>query len=474
MKTYQDLLAVGESDRGRMEFILSAIREHKASAEYRAAADAQLYYDGENPTIYNFEKILVDLQGKAYKDMYSANHKISSSFFGFAVDQEVSYLLGNGVSFSKEGTKKKLGKTFDLRMRDLLERAAVESKSFGFWNYDHLEVFSIAETEDDPSCFAPLYDEEDGALKAGVRFWQIDDSKPLRATLYELDGYTDYIKRKDKDIEILHSKRSYKQIKLESVADGVEIRSGENYPGFPIIPLKYNKKGKSKLCGKRNTIDALDLVTSNMVNNVDEGNLIYWVLTNCGGMNDLDDIQFIERLKTTHVAHADGDEGARAEAHSIEAPYAATKEAIDTLTKRLYVDFQAFDASAVAAGNQTATAIKASYTPLDLLVDKTEAQVTDFILSLLELIGIDDEPTYTRSQIINAQEAVNTVLAAADYLDEEYMTKKILTVLGDGDQYDELMKRRVAEESVRFTAPIVGGSEDEGGADEEFAPPQTQ
>lgn len=57
--------------------------------------------------------------------------------------------------------------------------------------------------------FVPLHDEEDGALKAGIRFCQIAPDKPLRMTLYELDGYTEYIRRKSKDIEV-KPKRMYK------------------------------------------------------------------------------------------------------------------------------------------------------------------------------------------------------------------------------------------------------------------------
>lgn len=78
-----------------------------------------------------------------------------------------------------------------------------------------------------------------------------------------------------------------------------------------------------------------------MVNNVDEGNLIYWVLSNCNGMDDLDDAKFVERLKTTHVAHANGDDGAKVESKTIEAPYEGTSSTIDMLKKKLYEDFSA-------------------------------------------------------------------------------------------------------------------------------------
>ena len=216
------------------------------------------------------------------------------------------------------------------------------------------------------------------------------------------------------------------------------------YPGFPIVPLKNGKNCRSELRGRRNTVDALDLACSNMVNNVDEGNLIYWVLTNAGGMKDLDDVKFLERIKTLHVAHTDDE--VNAEPHTIEAPFEGTNATIDMLKRKLYEDFQAFDSAAVSAGNQTATAIKASYVPLDLKVDDFESDVTDFIQGLLTLAGADDTPSYTRSQIVNKSEETQTVLMGAEYYDDEYITKKLLTINGDIDQYDELMRRKDAEE----------------------------
>lgn len=448
--TYNDLLEIGENERGRMGFVLSAIRECKGSEKYRYAEAAEKYYDGENPDIYALEKVIYDFRGLAHRDMFSANHKISSSFFGFVVNQETSYLLANGVSFAKKETKKKLGVDFDDKLADLYADGAIAGVAFGFWNYDHLEVFKFNAAENEPG-FVPLYDEENGTLTAGIRFWQIDDSKPLRATLYELDGYTEYIKRKDKDMEVLNKKRPYMQTIKTSAIGGSELVAGENYPTFPIVPFRYTKKEKSKLRGKKNTLIALDLVTSNMVNNVDEGNLLYWVLTNCGGMDDMDDMKFLERLKTTHIVHADGDDGAKAEPHSIEAPYAATDNAIETLSKRLYDDFQAFDPKSVTAGNQTATAIKAGYTPLDLAVDSTEKQLRKFIFAILRLAGVDDYPTFNRNRsVMNTQEETETILMGADYYDEEYVTKKLLAINGDIDQYDEMMKRKDAEAADRY------------------------
>lgn len=455
MKTYQDLLACGRDETRRMEFVRAVVAEHKDSRRYRMAQDAELYYDQENPTIARYEKIIYDLQGRAHRDLYTANHKIASGFFTFAVDQLGGYLLGNGVSFTKGDTKKRLGREtmpFDQQMMEAGQAALVEGEAYGFWNLDHVQIFRLLE-------YAPLEDEEDGAMKAGVRFWQVGPDKPQRFTLYELDGYTDYIQRRGEAIGVLHPKRPYKLLTSTTEADGTEILAGENYPGFPIVPLKNNRKGSSYLSGKRNTVDALDLVTSGMVNNVDEGNLIYWVLANCDGMDDLDDAEFIRRVHMTKVVHTEGDAGSSAEPHTIESPVDGNETAIARLEKRLYADFQIFDVSAVLAGNQTATAIRAMYVPMDLRADQFEKQVTKFVLGILALAGIEDEPSYTRSKILNTQEETQTLLLGAEFVPQEYVTEKLLTLWGDGDKAQSIINQMKAEELSRFEGKKPEASE---------------
>ena len=441
IKTYNDLLEVGEVERDRMEFVLATINDHKGSAEYKLAVDAELYYAHQNQTIMNFQKFVYNQFGKAVPDIWSANNKIASNWHNYFTTQAVSYLLGNGVSFKNEETKEKLGDKFDRMVGKAATHAKNAGVAFGFWNLDHLEVFSLNE-------FTPLYDEEDGGLKAGVRFWQIDDNKPLRATLYELDGYTDYIKRKDKDIEILHDKRAYKEIVRTSEVEGEVIIDGENYPGFPIVPL-WNVNKQSDLVGNRSTIDAYDLMISGLVNNVSDGEFIYWILKNCGGMDAVDDAKFIEQLKLTHVAHADGDDGAEVEGHNVSVEFQATAEALDRLERQLFKDYMGLKVEDISAG-ATNDQIQSAYEPLNQKTDQFEYCVNDFIMAILELAGIEDEPTYTRSQMSNRAETLDMVLQSAEYLDEEYVTKKILTLLGDADELEEVMKRKAEMELSRF------------------------
>lgn len=440
--TYNDLLDIGENERDRMDFVLDAIREHKGSELYKTAYDAELYYKHQNPTIMRFQKFVYNQFGQKVPDIWSPNNKIASNWYNYFTTQAVSYLLGNGVTFKNEANKNKLGKDFDKKVQDVATHAKNGGVAFGFWNLDHLECFDLTE-------FVPIYDEDDGGLKAGIRFWQIDDSKPLRATLYELDGYTDYIKRKNEDVAILNNKRAYTQIVRKNDIEGETILDGAPPAGFPIVPL-WNINRQSDLVGNRGTIDAYDLMISGLINNVSDGEFIYWILKNCGGMDSTDDAKFIEQLKLTRVAHADGDDGASVEAHNVNVEFQATAEALDRLTNQLYADFMALKVQDVSAGSVTATQIQAAYEPINQKTDQFEYQVTEFINGILALAGIEDEPTYTRSQMSNQSETLEMVLQAAEYLDDEYVTTKILTLLGDSDKAKEVLKRKDAEAADRY------------------------
>ena len=438
------MIDIGENEKQRMEFVLSAIREHKGSDLYKTAYDAELYYKHQNPTIMRYQKFVYNQFGQKVPDVWSPNNKIASNWYNYFTTQAVSYLLGNGVTFGKkEETKDKLGKDFDKKVQDIATHAKNGGVAFGFWNLDHLECFDLTE-------FVPLYDEDDGGLKAGIRFWQIDDQKPLRATLYELDGYTDYIKQKDKDVEVLTEKRKYTETKVSNDVEGDIILDGENYPGFPIVPL-WNVNRQSDLVGNRGTIDAYDLMVSGLINNVSSGEFLYWVLTNCDGMSDADVAKFIEQLTVTHFAKMDNtDEGSKAEAHKAEVPFAASAEALDRLTVQLYKDFMALKVEDISASSVTNDQIQAAYEPINQKTDQFEYCVTDFIQGILELAGIEDEPTYTRSQMSNQSELLEMVLQCAEYLDDEYVTTKILTLLGDADKAQEVLKRKDAEAADRY------------------------
>jgi hypothetical protein len=219
------------------------------------------------------------------------------------------------------------------------------------------------------------------------------------------------------------------------------------------VPLKTPLK-QSEIVGNRHVIDAYDMIASGLINNTDEANFIYWVLTNCDGMNDEDDNRFLARMIKNHIAHANGDDGAKAEAHTVETPVDAHKLSLEELRSLLFTNFMAVDVQKISAGNTTATEIRAAYEPLNTKTDLFEGCVTEFIEGILELAGIDDVPTYKRAQVVNEAEVTEMVLSAASYLDERTVLEKLPWI--SVDEIDGIMDARNAEEAARYAG---GGTE---------------
>lgn len=451
MKTYQDFLEVAEkSDRERMEFVLSAINNHKDSDLYKQAVIAKEYDAHRNVTIANFQKLLYTLNGKVIPDNYSPNYKLRSNFFANFITQETQYLLGNGVTLKKEENKAKLGAGFDTRLQDAAHDALVGGVSYGFWNLDHLEVFDVTE-------FVPLLDEENGALRSGIRFWQVCTSKPLRATLFEPDGFTQYIRRSGEEMMILEPKRGYVAVEATSEIDGTELLAYQNYPGFPIIPMYGNRAKQSELVGQREAIDCYDLIKSGFANTVDDASVIYWTISNAGGMDEIDMARFKESMRRIGVGLVD-DDGAKAEAHTLTIPVEAREALLSRISDDLYRDFQMLDVTKLQGGQKTATEITAAYQPMDNKVDQFEYCVIDFLQELFKIVGIEDAPSFTRSRVTNQLEQTQMVLLAANYLDDEAILNKLPWLTQE--EVAEILKRRSAEEIDRsFETPEMVNDE---------------
>jgi len=456
MKFYEDLLEVTQKENDNndnlFDFILDAIASHKRTPLYQEAVTAYEYFKKRNVTITKYQKLLYTLSGEAVPDNYSANYKFTNAFFPIFVKQENAFLLGNGVTFNEDETKEVLGgNKFDKQLYFAGEYALWGAVSFLFFNLDHIDVFKVTE-------FVPLIGEEDGALHAGIRFWQIDSQRPLRATLYEEDGYTEFI-WDDKETDaagnvtklkgrILKDKQAYKQIVSVSEADGTEILDGKNYPSFPIVPLWANMEHQSELTGLREKIDGYDLIQSGFANDLDDASQIYWIIQNAGGMDEVDLKKFMDQIKRVKAAVVE-DDAAKAEAHTIELPYQARQAALSDLRDSLYRDAMALDTDKISAGgNVTATAIESAYENLELKCDGYEYCVTEAIDSILKLAGVEDSPTYHRRKTTNQPEVTNMVLSTGEYLDDESMLKHLPFL--NIDEVDEILERKDAEEMARY------------------------
>jgi hypothetical protein len=169
-------------------------------------------------------------------------------------------------------------------------------------------------------------------------------------------------------------------------------------------------------------------------------------------MDDVDLAKFVERLKTVHATTMD--DSAVAESHTQDAPFASREALLERLDRDLYRDAMALNTETIASGAVTATQIKAAYEPLNSKTDDFEYQIINFINKILTLAGIDDNPTFTRSILINASETIQNLIQGAQFLPADYVTTKILEIFGDGDKTEDVLKQMQADELDRFADNI--------------------
>lgn len=461
--TYQDFI----EEPNVADFIGKAINQHVDSEEYKIAQSADAYDRQKNETIYNYVRTIFTGTGMAVQDFTAANNKIASNFFHRLNTQRCMYSLGNGISFSEHKEKRivngveqtvdltdeMLGADFDTELKDAAYKALIHSVSFGFWNFNKLYVFPLTE-------FVPLWDEETGALRAGIRFWQLDKDKPMTAVLYEEDGYTKFRGGRHSgnlNFAIAQDKQAYKQVYRETDADGAEVVGVENYGTLPIVPLWGSRLHQSTLVGMQRAIDSYDLIRSGFANDLTDCAQIYWILSNCSGMTDAELARFRDRLKIQHIAVADTDNSA-VTPYTQEIPFQARQTYLDSIRAGIYEDFGGLDVHTIAAG-ATNDHIDAAYQPLDENADDFEYQIIRFVQQILALMGVEDTPVFKRNRISNQMEQTQMVMLEAQYLDDETILQKLPNITVD--EIPGILQRKGLENQDRFAVDVPSFDEEE-------------
>ena len=436
MLTYQDLTRAPDPAK----FVSEAVTAHRQSREYGIALDADLYDRRRNVTVNRYVKLIQDHTRNPMVDITAANNRIASNFFHRLNTQRCAYLLGNGVRFTRRSdeTKARLGLRFDTDLYAWAYRALIHGVAFGFWNLDRLYVFPLTE-------FAPLWDEDIGALRAGIRFWRLAPDRPWTAVLYTEDGYTTFRTAPGQtELNLIEAEplAPYLVDVTATAADGETVISESGYGALPIVPLWGSRLRQSTLVGLREQIDSYDLIQSGFANDVLDCAKIYWLIQNCGGMNDRDLQEFLDNIRIRHVAKVDtqsfdGTARSALSPYVQDVPYESTQAYLTHARAAIYEGFGALDVHALSA-DSTNDHIDAAYQPMDEEADDFEYQVIEAVQGILRLMGIEDTPVFKRNRISNLKEQVEAVLLEAPYLDDETVLELLPNITVD-------MKRGILE-----------------------------
>ena len=344
-------------------------------------------------------------------------NRIASAFLFRFVTQQNQFLLSEGVSLPAD-VKRRLGGDFDHQLEHLGECALLHGCAWGFWNADHMEVIEAAKNA--YSGFFPLLDEMSGEMMLGVQFWQLSAERPLYIRVFEEQGAR--IFREDgRGLSIVTDLEPYRRTLSEDALEALITIEG-GYGRIPLIPLKANAEGTTELTPAiKAKIDAYDAILSDFADNLERANDVYWVLNNFGGTMDevAELLEQINRVKAVANFSDGSGNGASAEPHTIEVPYAARREALELLERALYQDYMALDMDALTGGSLTNVAIRAATANLNLKADRYEWQVRQFMESLLALLGIATQDVrFKRQTIANESETVADIAAMRQDIDQ--------------------------------------------------------
>lgn len=426
--TYQDYEKVAD----KPAFIKAAIEEYKASADYLNAVTGFNYYRRKNEKILSRMSFLEKNFGLKNKITY---HKLCNGKFAKFTKQVVFYCIGSGLTLEKS-QKKKLGKKFDKKM---IEAAIDAFWGRVAWIYPRLvsadkyemRVFNALES-------FGLFDEYDGTAKVVVRFWKLDENKPMVVEFFDLYGITKFVTGDKGDLEAKGEVTPYKT-KITTDALGQRMEPEDNYPTLPIIPLYANMLHEAEFSDAfKGYADSYDFINSDLVDIITQAEGIYWALKNFGGE---DARELVETIQNWKAMTAD-DDNASAESHVLEAPYQGKQAALASLTADMYDDFMALDTKALTGGSLTNVAINVAKTDLDLKADELEWQVCDAVENIMAIVGIPYEETqFKRRTISNDTETIQNISmqltdGVIDIEEAVYLTPNVME-----SRKEDLLKR---------------------------------
>jgi len=481
--TFQDY----ERADNKTEWLQQALVSYRNSEEFKKAVEQQEYMAGRNTAILDTVRVIYNMAGLPEPDFTASNMKIQDNTIHRLVTDRCSYSLGNGVSFSDrhreivngkavfvDPVKEKLGDRFDRRLKKTAYWALANGEAYMYvhmgrkkpeWQYT---LFKKTE-------FLPLYDEETGELRGGVRFWSIDWGKrPITATLYLEEGYIRYKTGVDEyslsELKQDGDLNPYIETVQTSDAFGEEVVGSETLTRLPIFPLFSGENRTSVLDKLKALIDSTDLVLSGFVNDVKDIPQVYWLISGAMGMTEKDKRQLLDRLILQHMAVVDG-ENSNIQGFTQEIPYEARERCLQQLRSKMYENFGGFDVHTVEAG-ATNDHIEAAYWPMDEEADDFEYEIIDFVQAILEMMGETENttPIFKRNRVSNQKEQTDMVVVAAPYLDEQTILEKLPWI--SVDEVDDILDRLNGENFSRFDDMQTEEPEEEEPEEEEEEEPE--
>lgn len=422
-----------------LQFYAAELAEWEHSPERLEMLDGERYYSGAHD-ILKRKRTAIGPDGDRIPVSNLPNNKIVDNQYAKHVDQKANYLLGQPISFACEdaGYVQKVKKILGKRFMRVLKNAGVALLNCGIaWLYPFynkngeldFRLFSGSE-------ILPFWaDEAHTELESAVRLYPVEvyegSEKRIvqKADIFMPDGVVSY--RFENGV-LLPEPDSKKESYVTVFSDSGTAR-GMNWERLPLIALKYNAKEIPLIRRGRSLQDAINLLQSDFVNNMQEDvRSTILVLRNYDGQ-DLG--EFRKNLTTYGAIKVRSVEGVDGGVDSLEIQVNAEnyKTVLELLKKALIENLRSYDAKDDRlSGTPNQMNIQSMYCDIDLDANAMETELQAafedifwFVNAYLASIGEGDYSSeeisviFNRDILINESEAIDNCAKSVGLISDE-------------------------------------------------------
>lgn len=460
-----------------IEFIKKLIQDSNKSHEefVKEAKIAERYYKNKNDiTIHRSPNN--NGNSNAENPLRNADNRISFNWYGFLVNQKISYMFTYPPTFDvyddkiNEKIADILGDSYPKEAKTLGTNASNCSKGWLHVWIDENNEFQYSNV--DPKQIIPIYSSSlKKTLKAVLRTYSIVDENGRDCNVYEYwDDKNCYSFKQDitKDISVgLSIYNMFTKTNIDTKEKENISIIDHDFEEVPFIEFANNDLGLPDLVNVKPLIDVHDKVFSGFVNDIEDIQEIIFVLNNYGGTDLNEFLKVLKKYKTVDMQNDDEKSGLST--ITIDIPVEARNTLLSMTEKQIYVQGQGVNPNPENFANTSGVALKFLYTLLEL---KAGLMETEFRLGFAKLVRmickhLNFQPrkinqTWTRNMITNDTETAEIAKSSVGIMSNKTIRKNH-PFMEDETSEEEQIKKEKEEGKNEYNnlIPAPGGGPNE-------------
>lgn len=445
-----------------LQFFAMEITAWEASVERKEMINGERYYIGKHD-ILKRERKAIGENGELIVVNNLPNNKIVDNQYAKHVDLKVNYLLGQPISFNcqNDSYAKEVKKILGRKFMRTLKNAGLDSLNCGIaWLYPYYDktgklAFRVFHGYE----ILPFW--EDTAhteLGAACRLYEVEiyvgtEKKILKKVdIFTKDGVSTYIYENG----TLNPDPDTKKSSYVTTDEGKEL----NWEKIPLIPIKYNAKEIPIIKRARSIQDAINLLQSDFVNNMEEdARSTVLVLKNYDG-EDLG--TFRKNLATYGVIKVRSYEGKDGGVDSLAITVSSEnyRTVLELLKKSLIENMRSYDAKDDRlSGTPNQMNIQSMYCDIDLDANAMETELQAAFEEILWFVNVylenagkgnfeNEEITiiFNRDILINESEVVENCTKSVGIISNDTIVAMHPWVDDPAAELEKLKAQKAAEE----------------------------